>query len=40
VDDRKKRKGYRKLYEEALDRNVWRIRFGRCYGLVVGETKE
>jgi hypothetical protein len=26
-----------KLKEEALDRTVWRIRFGRGYGPVVNE---
>jgi len=29
-----------KLEEEALDRSVWRTRFGRGYGLVVRQTVE
>jgi hypothetical protein len=33
--DLKERRGYWKLKEEALDRTVWRIRFGRGYGPVV-----
>jgi hypothetical protein len=31
----KEKKGYWKLKEEALDRNLWRTRFGRGYGPVV-----
>jgi len=27
------------LEEEALDRTVWRIRFGRGYGSVLRQTK-
>jgi hypothetical protein len=35
------RKGvYWKLKEKALDRNVWRTRFGRIYGPVLRQTKE
>jgi hypothetical protein len=30
--------GYCKLKEEALDRTLWRTRFGRGYGPVVGQT--
>jgi hypothetical protein len=29
LDDLKKKRGYRKLKEEALDRPQWRTRFGR-----------
>jgi len=35
VDDLKDRKGYCQLKEEALDRNMWRNRFGRGFGPVV-----
>jgi hypothetical protein len=28
------------LKEEALDRSLWRTRFGRGYGLVVRQTTE
>ena len=34
-DDLKDRKGYCQLNEEALDRSVWRNRFGRSSGPVV-----
>ena len=36
--DLKEGRGYWKLKEEALDRNVWRIRFGRGCGPVVRQT--
>jgi hypothetical protein len=32
LDDIKERKGYCKLKEQALDRTLWRTRFGRVYG--------
>jgi hypothetical protein len=32
-------RGYRKLKEEALDRTVWRTRFGRGYGPVARQTR-
>ena len=35
VDDLKDRKGYCQLKEEALDRTMWRNRFGRGFGPVV-----
>ena len=35
LDDLKDRKGYCQLKEEALDRTVWRNRFGRGFGPVV-----
>jgi hypothetical protein len=31
----KKKRVYWKMKEEALDRNLWRSRFGRGYGPVV-----
>jgi hypothetical protein len=38
LDGFKERRFYWKLKEEALDRSRWRTRFGRSYGLVVGQT--
>jgi hypothetical protein len=38
LDDLKERKGYSYLKEEALDRTVWRARFGRGFGPVVRQT--
>jgi hypothetical protein len=38
LDDLKERKGYSHLKEEALDRTVWRARFGRGFGPVVRQT--
>jgi hypothetical protein len=38
LDDLKEKKRYWKLKEEALDRTVWRTRFGRGYGPVVRQT--
>ena len=35
LDDLKDRRGYCQLKEEALDRNMWRNRFGRGFGPVV-----
>jgi len=35
---RKERKGYSHLKEEALDRTMWRARFGRGFGPVVRQT--
>ena len=35
LDDLKDRRGYCQLKEEALDRTVWRNRFGRGCGPVV-----
>jgi hypothetical protein len=40
LDDLKEKKRYCKLKEEALDRNLWRTRFGRGYGPVVRQTTE
>ena len=35
LDDLKDRRGYFQLKEEALDRTMWRNRFGRGFGPVV-----
>ena len=35
LDDLKDRRGYCELKEEALDRTMWRNRFGRGFGPVV-----
>jgi hypothetical protein len=32
LDDLKERRGYSHLKEEALDRTMWRARFGRGFG--------
>ena len=38
LDDLKKRRGYTHLKEEALDRTMWRARFGIGFGPVVRQT--
>ena len=38
LDDLKERRGYSQLKEEALDRTMWRARFGRGFGPVVRQT--
>jgi hypothetical protein len=40
LDDLKEKGRYWKLKEEALDRTLWRTRFGRGYGPVVRQTAE
>ena len=40
LDDLKERRGYSYLTEEAVDRTVWRARFGRGFGPVVRHTPE
>jgi hypothetical protein len=35
LDDLKERRGYCHLKEEGLDRTMWRVSFGKCFGLVV-----
>jgi hypothetical protein len=40
LDDVKEKRGYWKLQEEALDRTVWRTRFGSGCGHVVRQTTE
>jgi hypothetical protein len=37
-DDLKERRGYSHLKGEALDRTMWRARFGRDFGPVVRQT--
>jgi hypothetical protein len=38
LDDRKERRGYSHLKEEALGRTMWRARFGRGFEPVVRKT--
>ena len=38
LDDLKERRGYCHLKEEALDRTMWRARFGKGFGPVVRQT--
>jgi hypothetical protein len=38
LDDLKERRGYYHLKEEALDRTMWRARFGRGFGPAVRQT--
>jgi len=38
MNDRKERRGYSHLKEEALDRTMWRARFGKGFGPVVRQT--
>jgi hypothetical protein len=38
LDDLKKSRGYSHLKAEALDRTMWRARFGREFGPVVRQT--
>jgi hypothetical protein len=38
LDDLKEGRGYSHLNEEALDRTIWRARFGRGFGPVVRQT--
>jgi len=38
LDDLKERRGYSHLKEEAIDRTIWRARFGRGFGPVVRQT--
>jgi len=40
LDDFKDRRGYSHLKEEALDRTMWRNRFGGCFGPVVRQNTE
>jgi hypothetical protein len=40
LDDRKERRGYSQLKEEALDRTMWRACFGRGFGPVIRQTAE
>jgi hypothetical protein len=38
LDDLKERIGYSHLKEEAMDRTIWKARFGRGFGPVVRQT--
>ena len=38
LHDLKERRGYSHLKEEALDRIMWRARFGKGFGPVVRQT--
>jgi hypothetical protein len=38
LDDLMERRGYSHLKEEAVDRTMWRARFGRGFGPVVRQT--
>jgi hypothetical protein len=38
LDDLREGRGYSHLKEEALDRTMWRTRFGRGFGPVVRQT--
>jgi hypothetical protein len=38
LDDLKEKGGYSHLKEEALNRKMWRARFGRGFGPVVRQT--
>ena len=40
LDDHKDRRGYSHLKEEALDRTMWRHRFGGGFGPVVRQNTE
>jgi len=40
LDDLQERREYSYLKEEALDRTMWRARFGGSFGLAVRETAE
>jgi hypothetical protein len=39
LDDFKEKRRHRKLKEDALDRILWRPRYGRNYGSVVRQTR-
>jgi hypothetical protein len=40
LDGLKERRGYSHLKDEAIDRTVWRARFGRGFGPVFRQTTE
>jgi len=40
LDDLKERRRYSHLKEEALDRTMWRARFGKGFGHVVRQTSK
>jgi len=39
LDDLKEMRGYWKLMRKALDRTLWRTRFGQNYGHIVRQNK-
>ena len=40
LKDYKKKRDYRKLEDEALDRTQWRTASGRCYGPIIRQATE
>jgi hypothetical protein len=40
LDDLKERRGYCHLKEKAVDRTMWRARFGKGFGPVVRQTNK
>jgi hypothetical protein len=40
LDDLKDKRGYSHLKEEAMDRTMWRNRFGRGFGPVLRQNNE
>jgi len=38
LDELKERRGYYYLKEDAFDRTMWRVRFGRIFEPVVSQT--
>ena len=40
LDDLKERRRYSHLKEEAIDRTMWRARYGRGFGPVVRQTNK
>ena len=40
MDDLKEKRGYWKLKEEALTHTLWRMGFGKGYGLVIRQITE
>jgi hypothetical protein len=38
LDDLKERRGYSHLKKKALNRTMWRARFGRCFGPIIRQT--
>jgi hypothetical protein len=40
LDDLKERRGYSHFKEEALDRTMWRARFGKGFGPVIRQTNK
>jgi hypothetical protein len=40
LDELKNKRGYSNFKKDALDRTMWRARFGRLFGPVVRQTAE